>query len=280
MSAQSGSAQAGSAQAGSGRGLGLRFRATAGSEWIKFRSLRSGPASLLAAAVLVLLGAWLLTWGYRSDWGRMSAADRTSFDPVYTSLRGIELAQLLVGALGVTTVTGEYTSGLVRGTFVATPQRVQVLAVQAAVFTAVVWTWCTALSFAALLLGQGLLTGPVPHVGLGDPGVLTAAFGGGLYLTLVGLFGLFTGLLVRRTPAALAVLFGILTVAPLIASMLPGRLGANLAEFMPGSAGEQAWKLVHTGPYTLGPWQGLGVLAACVATTAAAGLVLLRRRDV
>ena len=57
------------------------------------------------------------------------------------------------------TVTGEYTSGLIRGTFLATPQRVQVLAMKAVVFAAVVWAWCTALSFAALLLGQSLLTG-------------------------------------------------------------------------------------------------------------------------
>ena len=120
----------------------------------------------------------------------------------------------------------------------------------------------------------------MPHVGIGDPGVLTAVFGGGPVPTLVGLFGLFIGVLVRRTAAALAVLFGILTVVPLIASMLPGRLSANLAEFLPGGAGEQAWKLLHTGPYTLGPWQGLGVLAAYVAATAAAGVVLLRRRDV
>jgi hypothetical protein len=36
---------------------------------------------------------------------------------------------------------------------------------------------------------------------------------------------------------------------------------------------------VHSGPYTLGPWQGLGVLAAYVAVAAVAAFVLILRRD-
>ena len=53
------------------------------------------------------------------------------------SFRAIEGAQLFIGALGVMTVTGEYTSGLIRGTFLATPQRAQVLAMKALMFAAV-----------------------------------------------------------------------------------------------------------------------------------------------
>lgn len=259
--------------------LRARFQASAHSEWIKFRSLRSGPAALLATAAVVLLGAWLVSSGYRDGWARMAPGDKASFDPVYTGLRGIELAQLFVGALGVMTVTGEYTSGLIRGTFIATPQRVLVLAMKAVIFASVVWAWCTAVSFAAFLISQGFLTGPVPHVVLGDPGVPTAVAGGGLYLALVGLLGLFIGVLVRRTPAALAVLFGILLVAPVAAGMLPGRIGARVAEVLPGAAGEEIWKFRHDGQYDMGPWAGLGLLAAYVAVTAAAALILARKRD-
>ncbi|MFE0459895.1 ABC transporter permease [Kitasatospora sp. NPDC058965] len=257
----------------------VRLRATAQSEWIKFRSVRSAPAVLLATAVVLLVGGWLVSAGYRNGWATMPPADRAHFDPVYQSMRGIELAQLLVGALGVLTVTGEYTSGLVRGTFLATPQRVQVLATKALVLTAVVWVWSTALCFAAFLLGQHVLTAPATHAALGQPGVLTAVFGGGLYLALVGLLGLFTGALVRRTPAALAALFGVLLVVPVAVGMLPGRTGALLGEFLPSTAGEEIWQLLHGGAYTLGPWQGLGVLTAYVSAAAAAALVLVRRRD-
>src|SRR5204863_1970614 len=106
--------------------------------------------------------------------------------------QGIELAQLFVGVLGVLNVSGEYTSGLVRGTFVATPQRAQVLAMKALVFTVVVWACGTAMSFAGFFLGQSVLS-PAKHAGIGDPGVLRAVFGAGLYLTLIGLLGMFTG---------------------------------------------------------------------------------------
>jgi ABC-type transport system involved in multi-copper enzyme maturation permease subunit len=259
--------------------LRSRFLATARSEWIKFRSVRSSPAVLLATAAILLVGAWLLGAGYRNGWATMSANQRASFDPVFVSMRGIELAQLFVGALGVTSVTGEYSSGLIRGTLIATPQRIQVLAMKALIFAAVVWTWCTVLSFAAFFLGQHLLESPATHVAIGDPGVLTAVFGGGLYLTLVGLLGLFLGVLVRRTPAALAALFGILVVLPIALAMLPGRIGALLGEFTPGGAGEEIWKLLHGGSYTLGPWQGFGVLTAYVAGAAAAAFALLRWRD-
>ena len=263
-----------------GVSLQVRLQATARSEWIKFRSVRSVPATLLATALFVLVGAVVLAAGYRSGWATMSAGDKASFDPVYTSLAGIGLAQLSVGALGVMTVTGEYTSGLIRGTFTATPQRVQVLSIKALIFTAVVWAVCTVLSFGAFFIGQSLLTSPARHVAIGDPGVLTAVFGGGLYLTLVGLLSLFIGVLLRRTAAALIALFVLLLILPVAAALLPGRLSSNLAEYLPSNAGGQIWKLLHGGAYTLGPWQGLGVLTGYVAATALAAFVSIRRRDV
>jgi ABC-type transport system involved in multi-copper enzyme maturation permease subunit len=270
-----------SAQAGTvpRRGISLdsRLRATACSEWIKFRSVRSGPFALVATALIVVVGAWLLGDANRGSYLSASPAGRAAFDPVYTVLQGIELAQLFVGALGVITVTGEYTSGLIRGTFVATPQRAQVLAMKALVFAVVAWACCTAMSFAAFFLGQSVLS-PAKHVGIGDPGVLTAVFGGGLYLTLVGLLGMFFGVLVRRTPAALAALFGLLAVLPIVFIEIPGKITKNLGEYMP-DAGEQAYQLVHRSAYALGPWPGLGVLAAYVAVAAVAAFALIIRSD-
>jgi ABC-2 type transport system permease protein len=261
------------------RGIRLdsRLRATARSEWIKFRSLRSGPFALSATALTVVVGAWLLGDANRGSYLAASPAGKAAFDPVFTVLQAIELAQLFVGALGVITVTGEFTSGLIRGTFVATPQRAQVLAMKALVFAVVVWACCTAMSFAAFFLGQSALS-PAKHDGTGDPGVLTAVFGAGLYLTLIGLLGMFIGVLVRRTPAALAALFGLLAILPIVFFQIPGRVTKNLGEYLP-DAGEQAYHLLHGGPYALGPWQGLGVLAAYIAVAAVAAVALILRRD-
>jgi hypothetical protein len=259
--------------------LESRLLATARSEWIKFRSVRSSPAVLLAAAVILPVTAWLLCGYYHGSWATMSPASKASFDPVFISLRGVEGAQLFVGALGVITVTGEYSSGLIRGTFIATPQRAQVIALKAVIFAAVVWAWCTLVSFAAFFIGQSLLSSPAKHGAIGDPGVLTAVFGGGMYLALVGLLGLFIGVLLRRTPGALAALFGILLVVPVAVRLLGGNISEHLAEFLPDSGGEEIFKLLHGGAYTLGPWQGFAVDAAWVAAAAAAAFLLVRRRD-
>jgi ABC-2 type transport system permease protein len=260
------------------RGISLdsRLRATARSEWIKFRSVRSGPFALVATALTVVLGAWLLGSASRGD-PTASPASNAAFDPVFTVLQGIELAQLFIGALGVITVTGEYASGLIRGTFVATPQRAQVLATKALVFAVVVWACGTATSFAAFFLGQSVLS-PAKHAGIGDPGVLTAVFGAGLYLTLIGLLGLFIGVVVRRTPGALAVIFGLLVIPPIVFRQIPGKITANLGEYLPG-AGEGAFHLLPGGPYALGPWPGVGVEAAWVAFAAFAAFALVLRRD-
>jgi ABC-2 type transport system permease protein len=259
--------------------LDSRLRATALSEWIKFRSVRSGPLNLLLTAAIMLVGAWLLDAQSRSGWAAMSAGAKAAFDPVGTTFQAIGLAQLFIGALGVMTVTGEYTSGLIRGTFLATPQRIQVLAMKALVFAVVVWAWCTALSFPAFFLGQSLLSGPAKHVGIGAPGALFAVFGAGLYLTGIGLLGLFIGVLVRRTPAALAALFGLVAVLPYALALLPGKIGSQLGEYLPSNAGGQAWHLLTGGAYTLGPGPGLGVLAGYVTAAALAAFTLIGRTD-
>ena len=261
-----------------GTRLDSRLLATAYSEWIKFRSVRSGPFALAATALTMVVGAWLLAAGNRGSYLAASPAGQAAFDPVFTVLQGIELAQLFVGALGVITVTGEYASGLIRGTFVATPQRAQVLAMRALVFAGVVWACGTAMSFAAFFLGQGVLA-PAKHAGIGDPGVLRAVLGAALYLTLIGLLGLFIGVLVRRTPAALAVLLGILAVLPIALILFKGKLASQLGEYLPGNAGEQAYHLLPGGAYALGSWPGLGVLAAYVAVAAVAAFALILRRD-
>ena len=54
------SARAGTVPRQSIRLLDARLRATARTEWIKFRSVRSGPFALAATALTVVAGAWLL----------------------------------------------------------------------------------------------------------------------------------------------------------------------------------------------------------------------------
>ena len=53
------------------------------------------------------------------------------------TLQGYYLGQLLIGALGVLFVTGEYSTGMIRSTFAAVPKRLPVLWAKLVVFVAV-----------------------------------------------------------------------------------------------------------------------------------------------
>jgi len=219
MSAHAGTAPRTSAS------LETRLRAIARSEWIKFRSVRSGPAVLLATAVILPVTAWLLCAYYHNSWATMSPASKASFDPVFISLRGIEGAQLFVGALGVVTATGEYTSGLIRSTFIATPQRAQVIATKAMTFAAVVWAWCTLLSFAAFFIGQALLSAFLLTFTLSLDDVVLSAFLSGPGATTMPLviFSRARLGLNPRVNAVATIIIAVVTVGVVVASFLIAR---------------------------------------------------------
>src|SRR6201999_1915513 len=109
-----------------------------------------------------------------------------NFDPVMTSLTGFILAQVAVGVLGVMTISSEYGTGMIRATLGAVPQRRALLAAKGLVYAASVFVVSEILSFAAFGIGQSIMHASGGGVSLGDPGVLRAVIGGGLYLTVIG----------------------------------------------------------------------------------------------
>lgn len=95
---------------------GYGFRHAARMEWIKLTSVRS-TWWLATAAVLSMAAAGVgVGLGYR---GHTPVA--TTAQILNNSLSGAILAQLLLGALGVLAVTGEYGTGMIRSTFAAVP---------------------------------------------------------------------------------------------------------------------------------------------------------------
>jgi len=129
------------------------------SEWTKLRSVRSTYWALLAAAAAMVGLAALLCAVYVNRYGHLSAAEKAGFHPVTFSLNGIFLAQLAIAVLGVLVVTAEYSTGSVRSTFVAVPQRKAVLAAKAAVFAGATFLVGLVSSFAAFFVGQAILSG-------------------------------------------------------------------------------------------------------------------------
>jgi ABC-type transport system involved in multi-copper enzyme maturation permease subunit len=244
------------------------------SEWIKFRTLRSTWAVLgVAVAGMVIIGL-VVAYNTRHLTPNLQAND---IAPSAT-LQGFYLGQLLIGALGVLFVTGEYSTGMIRATLAAVPKRVPVLWAKLVVFVAITATSMIAVSFVAFLSAQGLLSHYRPGWSLGDPGALRVVVGTGIELTLIGVIGECLGWIVRSTPGGLVAFVGLVLVLPVLFGNVLGDIGKNIGKFLPSSAGSRFAESVPDG-YTLTPWWGLVVLIGWAVVGLLVALVVLRRRD-
>ena len=244
------------------------------SEFIKFRSLRSSWA-VLGGAVLGMLVVALLV-GYNT---RHLAKNLQPDDVVPSSpLQGYYLGQLLIGALGVLFVSGEFSTGMIASTMAAVPKRLPVLWAKLLVFSSIILVTMTTVSVVAFLLGEGVIGHFRTAYGLGDPTALRAAVGTGVYLTLVGVIGGALGWIVRSTPGALVAYFATILVVPVLFSSVLGTWGKDVGQYLPSTAGRSFVSSLRE-PQTLTPWVGLAVLAAWAVLAVVLAAVQLRRRD-
>jgi ABC-2 type transport system permease protein len=252
------------------------------SEWTKLRSVRSTYWTLLAAVVITVGISALVSAIYVNQYPKMSASDRAFFDPTHFSLIGVFLAQFAIGVLGVLTITGEYSTGAIRSTLAAVPQRRTVLAAKATVFTGVSLVVGLVSCFAAFFVGQAILSSQGLQAHLGDPGVLRAVAGSGLYLAILGLFALGVGTLLRRSAGAISALFGVILVLPVLVQTLPSSWTDTIARYLPSNAGEAISHTMQAGPRIgpmLSPWGGMGVFMLYAAVALVLAGFALHRRD-
>ena len=248
------------------------------SEWLKLTTIRSTYITGVLTVVVMVGLAIVTCWGQSNHYATMSADLKAHWDPAGWSQIGFSFSQLSIGVLGVLTVTGEYSSGMIRATLGAVPKRWPVLEAKAVVFGIAAFVITVVASLGAFYAGQAMLAGK--HIGttLTAPGVAREIFGTALYVTMAGLFGVALGALVRSTPGGISCLMGILTILPLIARGLPDNWYNDIAPYLPSNAGTDITRLYHT-PHTLYPWPGMGLFALYVAGTFAVATVLLKRRD-
>ena len=250
------------------------------SEWTKIRSLRSTSWTFLVTAVLTIgLGSLFAL-------GRTSA--RQGRDPITANFNAagfpfnaLFLAQLAIGVLGVLIITTEYSSGMIRTTFTAVPQRGLVLAVKAVIFGSVTFVVALLTTFVTFFASQAILNrGAVKYgVSLSSPHALRIVIGAALYMTVCGLLGVALGALLRSTAAAITALAGLLFILPIMMNFLPVSWHRDaIAQWLPSNAGMQIVEKV-TQPLQFSPWAGLAVFAGWVAVAFVAGLVLLHHRD-
>ena len=205
-------------------------------------------------------------------------------DTVASTLSGVQIGLFAVIALGVLAMTSEYRTRTIRTTFTVSPHRGRVLAAKAVVVAAGVFAAglvaCAVSYVVSLPIQRRNGYGPplFTQRSLTDPLVLRAVVGTAAFLALIALLSLAVGVIVRRTAAAVILLFTVLVVIPLVAQVTS--VGADLwvgrTTPVAGAAIRQTQPLFEN---AIGPWQGLGVLAAYTAVALGAAFWLQRRRD-
>jgi len=253
-------------------------RRVALSEWTKLRSVRSTRWALLVTLLFIIGIGVIACVVFESRWPSLSAHDRSHFRPLRANLAGVNLAQLAIGVLGVLVITAEYSTGMIRATFSAVPKRLPVLWGKAFVFGAVVFVVSLPAVFIVFFIGQAILSGQHINIAISHPGVVRALFGAPLFLTVMGLFGLGLGAIVRNTAGGIAALAGIVFVLPPLLGILPTSFTNTVDPYLPSNAGGAVWT-INPDPNTLAPWAGLAVFAAYAAIAIAIAAVLMVRRD-
>ena len=250
------------------------------SEWTKLRSLRSTRWAMFVTLLLTIGIGLLVATVFAARWPNLGIEDKVRYfrNPLRVELAGVNLAQLSIGVLGVLVITGEYTTGMIRSTFCAVPKRLPVLWGKAGVFALVTFVVTLPAVLITFFAGEAILSSRHIQIAFSHPGVPRAVIGAALFLTVMGLFGLGIGAIVRHTAGGIVTLVGIMFVLPPILGLLPSSWANAINPYLPSNAAGVLWT-IRPDSYTLAPWAGFALFCGYTAATLAIAAVLLVRRD-
>lgn len=253
------------------------------AEWTKLSSIRS-TWIMVSLAVGLSIGFSALTAlvsGLTFDsWG---AEVQAGFDPVLTTMSGWLMGMIFLIVLGVTTVTSEFSSRMIRTSFIVSPHRTRVFAAKGVVIGLL------GLAITAITIpGMFLVSQPI----FGFYGLETASVTDSAAIRFLLVGGLVQGVLytlipfsiawlLRGTAAAIATSIGFFFLPWMMAPLFPLWVKENILRYLPdnakdsmvGMVAKDAPTFVADGPalVLIGGWIVGGLLAAVYA---------LNRRDV
>ncbi len=244
------------------------------AEWTKLRTLPSTWRTLAMTVVAAIGFSAVATAVQASSWATMTAQQRQAFDPTSTSLTGMWVAVVILGALGVRSVAAEYTTGMIRTTFTAMPARRLVLAAKAATVAAFVFPLALVCDVVSFELGQRILSGQHVQVALSHPGTLQALIFGAVAASLVTIVGVGLAGVIRHTAGAVTALAMLVLGGAILGQMVP----AGMRQYIPGIA-VQAAVTVHRSAGLLRPSTALLVLFVYALVALGAASVRMAHRD-
>jgi ABC-2 type transport system permease protein len=243
------------------------------SEWIKLRTVRMNVV-LVTLAVL----APLVIPGLVAALGKIgNLSERQLYDSVAGSS---VLSALLWSVIGTTHITSEFAFNTIRPTFAATPHRARVVVAKVLVLAPATLLVQGIVTITGLQLASSIATnrGVVVDYSSID-GFVPAAVGIVLFATLVTLFGLSIGLVVRSSPAAVAlVILWPLLVEGLLTGVLTAAGLHNVRKWMPYASGQRLWSTDSASESFSRVVSGL-YFAGFVMLLLVIGSLLTQRRD-
>jgi ABC-2 type transport system permease protein len=262
------------------RGAGLRHALHA--EWTKLRTV-SGP-------VWLLLGAAALTIAVSTAAVGATHCPQNLTCPVDTtklSLTGVQFGQAVVAILAVLTISNEYSSGVIRTTLAAVPNRQVVLAAKAILVAALVLVAGAVAVFGSVLAGHLILPGHgftaargFHPVWLSYGPTLRAACGSVLYLGLISLLSLGVAVIVRDSAVSIGVVLALLYLFPIVLAFVGNAHWQHrLERWTPTIAGLTVQDTTGLRSLAISPWAGLGVLGIWAGTALMLGALAFRLRD-
>lgn len=240
------------------------FLRTLHGEWIKLATLRStwwsiGIVAVLTAGIAVLIA---------------QAVDVPGFEPIQAVVMPIQFTMLLAGILGAISVTGEYSTGMIRSTLAATPRRGAVLAAKAVVVALFMFVASLLIFSAAALAVSAVVATREQSIDWSEPSAsFLPIIVSSLAMAVFALIGVAFGFVLRSGAGAIAATVGLLFVLPIVANffMLAGEPWAwvmDAANYLPVAAAQSA--ILTDGAaletpvayLTLGAWVVAGMLGA------------------
>jgi ABC-2 type transport system permease protein len=250
------------------------------AEWTKLRTMPGTGWLLLAIVAASVAASWLAS-------AIVKCPASCGTDTTKLSLTGILLGQAAVAILAIEVIAPEYSTGMIQVTLTAVPRRARMLAAKAIVLTGLV------AGAGILAVLGGLLAGRILQPGNGFSAArgfaalslthgptLRAAIGSVLYLALIGLLSLGAASVLRDSAVAMTLVLGLLYLVPLLGDVLLSHPWQHRIErWGPANAGLAIQATRNLARLPIGPWPGLGVLAAWAAGAMLLGYLLLRLRD-
>lgn len=251
----------------------LTFTRQLRSEYIKVTTVRGTWWSVVIVAVMTLGIALLFGANIHPPVANV----------VMVIVAPVQFTMLLAGILGVISVTGEYSTGMIRSTLTANPVRGAVLLAKSAVLAAFMFVVSLLTFLAAALAATPVLAANDLAFDWADPTMtILPILAASAAMSLFALLGVGLGLLLRSGAGAIAVTVGIIFVLPTVLTVVGTLIPAvtwlgDLANYLPSAAAPSAI-LPGDGSALTAPvaWLTLGAWAAGAL---AAGWATLRGRD-